>query len=980
MIGIDTFYLNDGSPMARNTEPLVNAALAEALDGRHPRWRVTAEQSDVFGQRALRPDIIVRLGGIPPIVLETEFAPGATVETDARARLGKVAKDSGFEIEQVIAARLDTGLRQAGDLRAAVATTTVEWCVLSGDTGQCVRWPNRGWLRGGLDDLARAIEEVSLSERLVAEGLTILEMGVRQAAHILRSDAEATSRAGLEETARLLHQEDSEQTSRMAMAIIANAMTFHTTLAGLHGIPHLDSFRGESGSIIRSRLIKCWQEILRINYWPIFKIAIDLLLTIRDAPVLTIMDRLADVAHELARIGATSLNDLSGRMFQRLISDRKFLATFYTLPNSAGLLAELAVPDLDVDWGDSAAVQDLRIGDLACGTGALLLAAYHGVLARHRHSGGDDAKVHARMMERALVAADIMPAATHLTASNLLGTHPGITFERTCVFTMPYGRQPEEQELPIAIGSLDLLDEGRDTMALFGTGQRQARGDRHDAADVDVRVDIPHGCLDLAIMNPPFTRPTNHESTTVPVPSFAGFDTKEDEQRDMSKRLKEIGRQMDLRVGNGNAGLASHFVDLAHAKTRPGGVIALVLPASFAQGGSWEAARDLVENNCKDIVVVTIAATGSTDRAFSADTGMAEVLLVARKREQGESGDRSALFANLRRRPRSLLEATDVARAIRETPDESATAGWLLAGSTYVVGNYVRDRLTDTGAAGVGNPDLAGTMLALGCGSLRLPRRNDVFDVPMTQLSELGRRGPLDRDIVGRDSRGAPRGPWDMVDLTEAETPPTYPALWAHRASRERCLVVEPDRAGRVREGCRKAAVDQWNVAASQLHFNRDFRINSQSLAACLTPEPVIGGRAWPSFIMDRSEWEEPVILWANTTLGLMSFWWKGSRQHQGRASMTVSRLPLLPVLDPRELSDQQTAEARTIFAEFRHRPLLPANEAYRDPVRADLDRAVLTGLLGLPAEIQDSLRLLRDQWCAEPSVHGGKGTRIRAE
>ena len=966
--------------MARNTEPLVNAALAHALDRRHPRWRVTAEQSDVLGHRALRPDILVKLDGTPPIIVETEFVPGTTVEEDARARLGRVTKDSGFEIEQVIAVRLDKELRKTGDLRDAVERTTLEWCVLSGDSNDCVRWPNHGWLRGGLDDLARAIEEVSLSERLVAEGLTILELGVREAAHILRADAAATStKAGLEETARLLHQEDSEQTSRMAMAIIANAMTFHTTLAGLHGIPHLDSLRGESGSILRSQLIKCWREILRINYWPIFKIAIDLLLTIRDAPVLAIMDRLADVAHELARIGATSLNDLCGRMFQRLISDRKFLATFYTLPNSAALLAEIAVPDLDVDWGDASAVQDLRMGDLACGTGALLLAAYHGALARHRHAGRDDAKLHAKMMERTLVAADIMPAATHLTASNLSGTHPGTTFQRTCVYTMPYGRQPEEQELPIAIGSLDLLDEGQDTMALFGTGQRQARGDRGEEGDVDVRVDIPHRCLDLAIMNPPFTRPTNHESTTVPVPSFAGFDTKEDEQRDMSKRLREIGRQMDSRVGNGNAGLASYFLDLAHAKTRPGGVIALVLPASFSQGGSWEAARELIEAEYKDVVVVAMAATGSTDRAFSADTGMAEVLLVAKKRKHGERADRSALFANLSQRPKSLLEATDVARAIRELPRSGARAGWLLVGDSSVAGCYVRDTLTDSGAAGLSNPKLASALLALSAGKLRLPREKEAFDVPITTLFELGERGPLHRDISGWSSQGAPRGPWDIVDLSGAETPPTYPALWAHRAERERCLVVEPDRAGRVREGCENAAVDRWSSAASQLHFNLDFQINSQSLAACLTPEPVIGGRAWPSFLLDHTDWEKPIILWANTTLGLMSFWWKGSRQHQGRASTTLTRLPQLAVLDPRALSVKQMEEARKIFAEFRQRPFLPANEAYRDPVRADLDWAVLSRLLGLPDGIQDSLRLLRDQWCAEPSVHGGKATRIRA-
>ena len=40
-------------------------------------------------------------------------------------------------------------------------------------------------------------------------------------------------------------------------------------------------------------------------------------------------------------------HDLTGRIFQRLIADRKYLATFYTLPASAALLARLAVAKLD---------------------------------------------------------------------------------------------------------------------------------------------------------------------------------------------------------------------------------------------------------------------------------------------------------------------------------------------------------------------------------------------------------------------------------------------------------------------------------------------------------------------------------------------------------------------------------------------------------------------------------------------------------
>ena len=54
---------------------------------------------------------------------------------------------------------------------------------------------------------------------------------------------------------------------------------------------------------------------------------------------------------------------------------------------------------------------------------------------------------------------------------------------------------------------------------------------------------------------------------------------------------------------------------------------------------------------------------------------------------------------------------------------------------------------------------------------------------------------------------------------------------------------------------------------------------------------------------------------------------------------------------------------------------MLPANEAWRDEARQALDRAVLIDLLELPEEVLKPLALLRRQWCAEPSVHGGKGT-----
>ena len=203
--------------------------------------------------------------------------------------------------------------------------------------------------------------------------------------------------------------------------------------------------------------------------------------------------------------------------------------------------------------------------------------------------------------------------------------------------------------------------------------------------------------------------------------------------------------------------------------------------------------------------------------------------------------------------------------------------------------------------------------------------------------------------------------------------------LWSHDAKRERSLVVPPDSEGEVRPGCDDRAVSVWKRTASRLHFNRDFRINSQSLTACLTPNKAIGGTAWPNFILDQEEWTLPLVLWSNTTLGLLAFWWVGTRQQQGRARLTISQLPRLTVLDPRSLSEDQLAQAEAIFEQFRGKEFLPANEAYRDDARQALDRAVLVDLLHLPEGILEPLGILRDQWCAEPSVHGGKKTRIDA-
>ena len=758
----------------------------------------------------------------------------------------------------------------------------------------------------------------------------------------------------------------------MAMAIVANALTVHTAIAGAYEIRTLDELRGARGRLLKSKVLETWRYILsEINYWPIFKIASDVLLPIPNGTAQAVLESSAQGRRGARRhrgdqyAGSRRPDVRSVDRGPEVPRDVLHAAVLGGAARRTGGLSRL-----DVDWSDAEAVKELRIADLACGTGVLLSAAYRAVAARHRRSGGDDEALHREMMEHALIGADIMPAATHLTASMLSSAHPTVTFGDTQIHTMPYGRQGKEAGDAIAIGSLDLIES--DTMlSLFSTGPQVVSGTGEDEeASGFGELVLPTATADLVIMNPPFTRPLGHEGVVegVPVSSFAGFNTSADEQRAMSTGLRRIRAHLRHPAGHGYAGLASNFIDLAHQKVKPGGVLALVLPLTIVAGESWSAARRLLTCHYRDLAVMTIAAVGESERSFSADTGMGEALIVGVKRNEpveAEEVDADVLYVNLGSRSRNTVEAAEIARAIRHLPDDRNA---LIFVGEKEAGCFIRATLADGGCASLKEPSIADSMLSLEHGALLLPRMREALEIPIATLGNLGAKGLHDMQITGKAN-----GPLDVIVRREAAA---YPMLWNHAADRERRLVVEPDSEGRERPGQHQRAVAVWETA-TRLHFNRDFRLNSQSLAACLTPERSIGGTAWPNFSIEGdARREETLALWANTTPGLICFWWVGTRQQQGRARLTISGLPALPVLDVRKLDARQLRIAERIFEDFRDWTFLPANEAYRDETRKALDRAVLCDLLGLPETILEPLDVLREQWCAEPTVHGGKSTR----
>ena len=963
--------------MPQQTEPSANTALAKSLRAMTHGCDIHAETTQTIASNAaLQLDILITAPDRSPVVIEAEFMPAYTAEQEAASRLNLKVNPDGRRIEAAIALRYPAALKDAHDLDAELRHARLSYCVLTAPEagGEAHdRFPESGWLEGSVADIAELARLVSVPQSAVNAAASALEAGIEGAVGVLNG-IEKLSPAAVREIADLLGMSDVPQTRRMACAITANAMVFHDRIAHMHKeILPLNRLWKDAADNPQGKVSDAWGDILKINYWPIFAVARDILNLLPSHAAASILQHLRATSQRINSTGASVAHDLTGRVFQRLIVDRKYLATFYTLPPSAALLARLAIDKLDSpDWSDPAAIAQLRIGDFACGTGALLSAVYEQIATRHEQAGGNPAALHTAMMEDILYGCDVMPSAIHITSSTLSGREPNVGYGNSRLYNMPYGRQPDGT---VAIGSLELL-QSSSVQTLFNMSDPAMRtGSTGEETAAQVSADIPDEGFDLVIMNPPFTRAGSDwegvERSEDAIKQFRGLGTSLDAQRAMSRQLKEFTKDTCY---HGYAGIASAFAALGHSKLKPGGVLALVLPLTAAVGLSWDKFRQMLAENYTDISVLSIAANGK-DMSFSSDTGMAECLIVARKLRDGETTSKTAAFTSFNRRPQGFAHAAALSGEIVKSESVRGIEDGPYGGTDLTFGDEKAGEMltapydTEGGAwAAVRLLDysLAQTAHALADSNLWLPQVAEAKELKVVPLNAIGRRGMYDMNIAGKSS---------SAPFTKIEPSPTatYPSLWSHKANIETRLICQPDSQLQVKIGMEQKAADVW-MTASRVHISRGFRFNSQPLAVAFTEQRSIGGRAWPNVIFDDERYDYAFAVWSNSTLGLLSYWWHSNRQVAGRGDITVTSAETLPILDLRALTQAQLATARDIFDQFRALDLQPAYLADVDDNRALLDRRVLCDMLGFGADVYDGVRLLASKWCAEPSVHGGKG------
>ncbi len=854
------------------TEHTINDVIATMLRGTRFAWRgeevVRSETTGLLaGSGGLRPDILVHEPYTAPVVIESEHMPAQTVEEEALGRLGAKLSDSEQSVLSAIALRLPERFRDAqGDtlIQAIADARDMEFAHFAGRSSDKVtRYPQAGWLKGGLHELSVLAQSATMPAFLVEEAANILEVGVNNAAGFLNKHVSKLYPNAVLAIANELHQQDSVQTRRMAMTILINAFMFHASLADgpgdLSEVRTISQLEGDQSGLQVGNVTQEWRKILRVNYWPIFDIALRIFERIPEIQAGEFVAGLARTARNLLGNDLMRSHDLTGTVFQTLIADRKFLAAFYTKPASAALLVGLAVNEENLlgaeGWANPEAVKRLRIADFACGTGTLLSAAYQRISQLHELHGGNAAAIHAEMIENAILGCDILPAAAHLTASMLSGAHPTVQYQGGRIFTLRYGRQ---EDGAVALGAIDLL---RDLALLQGSEITAKASESLGEAEKEAWRYAPHVSFDLVIMNPPFTRATNHEGRheNVPNPMFAAFGSSTEEQKAMANETKKLTKGT---VAHGNAGEASIFLALADRKLAKDGMLALVMPLAMMTGASWEKSRARLTESYEDLILISIAGSDKGELSFSADTSMGECLVIGKRNGKRQS---RATFIVLEKSPQHPAFSVKIAKRIRELikgkairPLESSPAG-----GTYItlggelVGQAIDAPLPMSGGwklARIVDFALAQSAYQLAQNSqIWLPTQNRPIRILMSTVDQIGQVGPVHRDINGTNPDGSIRGPFELREL-QGDIVPTYPILWAHKADRERTLAFDADNEGvprQVKDEELRAVISSKTEAimstSSHCHHNVDFQFDAQSTSMQFTPRKSIGGRAWIS-------------------------------------------------------------------------------------------------------------------------------------
>jgi hypothetical protein len=240
-----------------------------------------------------------------------------------------------------------------------------------------------------------------------------------------------------------------ETATKLAALMLSNAFIFQEQLSLVDGrvLPIRTMLTRRDFVTATANL---WSMIVdQIDYVPIFKVARDILTALpADQDTENAIANLARRSLEIVSKKAALRHDLMGRIYHLLLQEAKYLGTYYTSVPAATLLLKLAL-DIDnwkMDWSNIEEIRSLRIADLACGTGTLLMAANQAITDNFVKSMAARSEavtaerltgLHTALVENVLYGYDVLPSAVHLTASTLALLAPETCFRQMQLYSLP---------------------------------------------------------------------------------------------------------------------------------------------------------------------------------------------------------------------------------------------------------------------------------------------------------------------------------------------------------------------------------------------------------------------------------------------------------------------------------------------------------------------------------------------------------------
>ena len=937
----------------RSHESIVNDALARVL---RERVGLSAVAETLHG--GLRPDIIVRLSD-SVVILEVEIDPAPTVEADALARLSM--EIDGREVQNVFAVRAPGQVRSTSQahLFERMAAATLEWQEWRSDGTSGPR------LQGSAVELGSAVASATPPAGDLDDAVDLLDGGVRRAAACLYRSPGTLGRI-----ARIFGAEPGDEPANMATLVIINAMVFQERLAAndvtFEPVTH-DLMGGGSS---RDRLLQIWDHTLSIDYYPIFSMARAVLVQLTGFEAPAVLGECARTASKLLSMGAVGRHDLAGRIFNRLISERKLLAAFYTSIPASTLLAGLALSESrwpQIDWGDTDELTRLRVADPACGTGTLLMAAYRQIVQNHAATGKsspDNPALHQALVEDVLFGADVVQPAIHLTAATLAAMSPSVSFSQMELHTLRMGQDSPGK---IDLGSLDWL-LAPETQSFF-SGTEEQMGAKSGEGSV---VRLPEA--DVVLSNPPFTRRGSDGGKEDALAKV--FSLPVDDPDALNAIAKRTSALLKGTPANQIAGHASSFTVLADRLVKPGGRIALVLPVTTLFGESWRGIREMLA--CRYDIEFVVSSHDPELRSLSYDTGIAEALLVARRLCEDEAPRRRGLFVNLSVAPRRETDAMALAKSIVTAASAPVlrSDGPPVGGTPLIIGGESWGEVAD-GPVGESSWTPARWKNAVTGQFAAAVERGELWaddgtrvvaHVPVAVMSAVCNVGPQDRQIRGS------LGVFESFHNGEVQT--QFNAIWRHDSSVHRSLTSEPNAWLVPKVDRDYQAV--WSQSGT-LHVTRDIQYDSQRIMATRTGVRTLGVRAWHTLLVQETDplarfrREIALALWCNSTFGMLLHVNHSNRTQVGRGTGNKGMLETLVTLDVRKLEPWQLDEGQQIWRDFSDRKFLSFHQCAVDPARIELDERIVRDMLGLGEDAVAAVARLRTLLASEPSIHGGK-------